>query len=204
LSSLTPDLIRQTFARYNPEVRATAEDLIKRLPSGREEAKLKELEGVLSGGNPVRGREVFFSRKAVCSTCHTVENQGGRVGPDLSKIGSMRSPRDLLESIVFPSASFVRGFEPYNIKVKGEIHNGVIARETAEAIYLYGADRTEIRIPRASIEDMRRSGVSIMPQGLDALLSRDELSDLIAFLMSLTRPIHEKDGPAQRLHITPS
>src|SRR5262249_23813675 len=105
---------------------------------------------------------------------------------DLSKIGSIRTPQDLLESIVFPSASLVRGYEPYTVATKdGRVFNGILGRDTVEAIYLITADRTEIRIPRSAIDEIGPSRVSIMPQGLDGQLSQRELSDLVAFLSSL-------------------
>jgi len=129
---------------------------------------------------------VFFGKKAACSTCHAIQSQGGRVGPDLSKIASIRTGRDLLESVVFPSASFARGYEPYLIRTKdGSILDGLIARETADAIYLFTTDRNEKRVPRGSIDVLQTGKTSIMPQGLEAQLSRDELRDLLAYLASL-------------------
>jgi len=188
LNSLTPDALRSALKNFPDEIRAAAEPLMKKIDLDGEEqkAKLAQLEPLLKGGDAVHGREVFFSKKAVCSTCHAIQNQGGQVGPDLSKIGSIRAGRDLLESIVFPSASFARGYEPWHIKTReGKIVDGIIARESADALVLYGADRAEIRVSRASIAELKQSRVSIMPQGLDAALSKQELSDLIAFLLSL-------------------
>ena len=112
--------------------------------------------------------------------------EGGRIGPDLSKIGSIRSSRDLLEAVIFPSASIVRGYEPYVISTRdGRLHSGIIARETVEAIDLVTADRIETHTLRSEVESIERSPVSIMPQGMDAQLNRQELADLIAFLRSL-------------------
>ncbi len=188
VESLSPEALRRTLAPYPDEVRKQAEGLLKRLDvdADRMKARLAEVEPALSGGDAARGREVFFGKKAACAACHAVNGQGGRVGPDLSKIGQIRAGRDLLESIVFPSASFVRGYEPALIRTKdGAIYDGLIARETADAIHLVRADRTEQRIPRASVEALQQSRISIMPQGLDAQLSRDELRDLVAYLVSL-------------------
>ena len=108
------------------------------------------------------------------------------MGPDLSKIASIRAGRDLLESVVYPSASFARGYEPVIVKTKdGDVQSGIIARETADAVYLYNAQRVETRIGRSDIADLRPSPVSIMPEGLDAQLGRKQLADLLAFLQSL-------------------
>jgi putative heme-binding domain-containing protein len=94
--------------------------------------------------------------------------------------------RDLLESIVFPSASFARGFEPYVVETKaGKSYSGILAREHIDAIYLLTTERIEIRIGRDEIETFAPGRVSIMPQGLDAQLSRRELQDLLAYLQSL-------------------
>jgi putative heme-binding domain-containing protein len=188
LSGVTTSALRQTLKPYPAEVREAARPLLKRLQvdTARQQARLAELKDVLSGGNARRGRVVFFGTKAACSACHTVQSEGGRVGPDLSKIGGIRTAADLLESIVFPSASFVRGYEPYVIETQeGKSYSGIIARETTDAIYLRTAERAEIRIPRASVQSLTRGEVSIMPQGLDAQLSRRELADLIAFLRGL-------------------
>ena len=115
-----------------------------------------------------------------------VNAEGGRIGPDLSKIGSIRTGRDLLEAVVFPNASFVRGFEPYLVATRdGRLHTGTLERETVDAIFLNGSDAVTIRIPRDQIEDLQQSRVSIMPQGLDAQLTRSDFADLLAFLRSL-------------------
>ena len=188
LKSLTGDGLRQTLKDYPESVRNDAAPLLKKLDVDSEEmkARLVELAPVLNGGDAKHGRETFFSKKAICSTCHTIQGTGGRVGPDLSKIGSIRTGRDLLEAIAFPSATFARGFEPYLVKTRdGQAVNGIIARETPDAIFLYGADRTEIRVLRSNLAEMKQSKTSIMPQGLDQVLSRQELADIIAFLTSL-------------------
>ena len=62
---------------------------------------------------------------------------------------------------------------------------GVIGRETTDAIVLFTAQRTEIKIKRDRIEEMAVDKLSIMPQGLDRLLSKQELGDLVAYLKSL-------------------
>jgi putative heme-binding domain-containing protein len=115
-----------------------------------------------------------------------VQGQGGKIGPDLSKIGAIRTPGDLLEAVVLPSASFARGYEAYTVvTTDGQVHSGVILRETADALYLFNNARVEVRVERASIETLQQSPVSIMPQGMDEQLSRQDLADLIAFLQSL-------------------
>jgi putative heme-binding domain-containing protein len=188
VEALPAESLRRALKNYPDEVRAQASALLKRLDvdTEKQKARLAELEPLLGGGDVARGREVFFGKKAACSACHAIQSQGGRVGPDLSKIASIRTGRDLLEAVVFPSASFARGYEPFLLRTKdGTILDGLIARETADAIVLFTADRTEKRVPRSSIDVLQMGRTSIMPQGLDAALSRDELRDLMAYLLSL-------------------
>jgi putative heme-binding domain-containing protein len=187
-ASVSSEALRRVLRNQPDEVKKQADPLLKRLDVDTEQqkARLAELEPALKGGDAGRGREVFLGRKAGCTACHTVAGQGAKVGPDLSKIGSIRSGRDLLEAVVFPSATFARGFESFLIRTKeGAILDGMIARETADSIYLFTADRVEKRVARASVEEIRQSRLSVMPQGMDAQLSRDELKDLVAFLLSL-------------------
>ena len=120
--------------------------------------------------------------KASCRACHKLGYVGGDLAPDLSKIGSIRSRRDLLESIVFPSASFARGFEPYVVETKaGKTHSGILAREGPDAIYLMTTERVEIRIAREEIDSFAPGRVSIMPQGLEKTMTDQEFADLLEF-----------------------
>jgi len=188
LDSLTPETLLQTLKNYPDDVQAAADKLRERLHSGivQQTARLDDLSSVLDGGNSTQGKILFFGSKASCGACHSVNGQGGRIGPDLSKIATIRTPRDLLESIVFPSASIVRSYEPFHVvTTEGLVHSGVMKESTADAITLVSTERVEIRIPRTGIEEIQSSQVSIMPQGLDRQLSQQEMSDLIAYLKSL-------------------
>ncbi len=185
LSTATLDKI--LFA-YPQDVRQAGRALRAQFDVGEEQmrAKIDELEPLLAGGNAQRGQQLFFGQKAACFACHAVGAEGGHVGPDLSKIGAIRSQRDLLTAIVFPSASFARGFEPYVITTEsGKVFGGVIRSETADALRLTTGDRSEIRIPRSEIDEIVPSKTSVMPDGFANQLSRQELTDVIAFLATM-------------------
>jgi putative membrane-bound dehydrogenase-like protein len=188
LPTLSPEHLRRVLKTYPPEIMQAAGPLFRRLTLDIEkmQERLAELEPILTGGDSARGRDVFFGRKGSCFACHMVQSQGGQVGPDLSKIGATRANRELLAAVIFPSATFVRGFEPYVVATtSGRVYTGVLRRETTDAIYLVTGDRSEIGISRRDIDSLAPSKVSIMPQGLDAQLSKQEMRDLIAFLTSL-------------------
>jgi putative heme-binding domain-containing protein len=186
--NLRLDVLTEVLQSYPPEVQQAAEPLLKRLSGDilQQKSHLDELMPTLAAGDQRRGRDLFFGSKAACVACHAVADQGAHVGPDLSKIGGARAPRDLLESVVYPSASFARGLEPYLIKTKdGDVESGLISQQTADAIYLVTGPKEIKRIARARIADIRQGTVSIMPQGFDTTLTRQELADLIAYLSSL-------------------
>ena len=145
--------------------------------------RVEQLLEQLSGGDIRRGQAVFHSTKAACSSCHAMGYLGGRVGPDLTRIGGIRAERDLVEAIVYPSASFVRSYEPVVVvTAAGKTHNGLIKKDTLEEIVLAINATEEVRMPRDEIEEIRPSLVSVMPSGLEKQLTPQELADLIAFL----------------------
>ena len=145
--------------------------------------KLEAIFAELKNGDVRRGQAVFNSPKAACAACHQIGYVGGKIGPDLTRIGGIRSERDLLEAVVFPSASFVRNYEPLSVQLfDGQTFNGVLKGETAEEIALTLAVDKQVRIARKDIQEMKPGTVSIMPAGLEQQISRQDLADLIAFL----------------------
>jgi putative membrane-bound dehydrogenase-like protein len=148
-------------------------------------ARLRQLTPLLQGGDPERGRAVFFGKKVACASCHSLGNQGGKVGPDLTRIGAVRSGPDLLEAVVVPSASIAQGYESYLAVTKdGRTLTGIISRQTAEVVLLRDSSGAETRLPREQIQELVRLPTSLMPEGLDQALSTEELRDLLAFLQS--------------------
>jgi putative heme-binding domain-containing protein len=107
---------------------------------------------------------------------------GATFGPDLTKIGAIRTERDLLEAIVFPSASFVRSYEPVLVKTKQAEQLGILKKDGAEEVVLASAPTVETRIPRGQVLNIQPATTSLMPQGFDGILTPQELADLVAYL----------------------
>jgi putative heme-binding domain-containing protein len=150
------------------------------------QARLAEYESLLSGGRPEQGRKVFSGSKVACATCHRIGGAGGQIGPDLTRIGAVRAGRDLLESIVFPSSTIAQGYETFLVTTKdGQAVTGVRARQTGDMLVLRDSSGAELRLRRDQVEEMSRSATSLMPEGLDKAMTRDEFRDLLAFLQSL-------------------
>jgi putative heme-binding domain-containing protein len=184
-SSLRPDVLKPRLAKYPPAVQARADALLAtvNLDAAAQARRLDELAAAVSGGDVRRGQQVFNSEKIGCLTCHAIGYAGGKVGPDLTRIGQVRNERDLLEAVIYPSASFVRSYEPVMVALKtGAVHTGVLKSEDRSEVVLTTSPTTELRLARTEIADIRPSPVSIMPAGYGDQLTRQELADLIAFL----------------------
>ncbi|HEV3440434.1 MAG TPA: PVC-type heme-binding CxxCH protein [Gemmata sp.] len=179
------EIVKPILDKYPKAVRDEAEKLYAELAEARkdEQAKLEKLLTELKPGDIRRGQLVFNSQKTQCIACHKVGYVGGLIGPDLTRIGSIRTERDLLEAIVFPSASFVRSYEPMRVLTTDDrTFNGIIKKDAPDEVIIVVAADKEERIARADIASISPSTVSLMPSGLDQQLSQQDLADLIAFL----------------------
>ena len=186
LASLSAGTLAPRIAKFPETVRREADALLATLGPDpvKQRAHLEELAVGLKAGDVRRGQALFNSAKAACSTCHAIGYLGGQLGPDLTRIGQIRTERDLLEAVVFPSASFVRSYEPTLVTTKsGEVYNGHVREESADTVVLaIPPPANEVRLSRADIAEMQPGTASLMPQGFDQILSREELADLITFL----------------------
>jgi putative heme-binding domain-containing protein len=187
-SGLRAEQVKRVLDRYPPTVQERGEDLMHRLnaDAAKQQAHLEELIKEIhevGGGEVRRGQGVFNSAKAACSACHAIGYLGGRLGPDLTHIGRVRTERDLLEAIIYPSVSFVRSYEPMTVMTQsGDELSGVLRSDGVEEVVLATGPTSEVKIPRSEVVEMRPGTISVMPQGLHQQLSRQELADLIAFL----------------------
>ncbi|HWG46730.1 MAG TPA: PVC-type heme-binding CxxCH protein [Gemmataceae bacterium] len=184
-SSLRVETLKPRLAKYSPAVQRQAEELyaVLNVDAAKQRTRLEQLLSSLKDGDVRRGQVVFNGTKAACASCHAIGYLGGNVGPDLTHIGKIRNERDLLESIVFPSASFVRSYEPVQVTTKsGKVHNGLIRKDAPDEVLLATGVNQEVRIARDDIEEVQPSKVSVMPAGLDQQLTVRELADLVAFL----------------------
>jgi len=185
-AALRGDVLRPRLTNFPAVVQQKGEEFLASLnvDAAKQKAHLETLLAEVKGkGDIRRGQAIFNDAKTACLTCHALGYQGGKVGPDLTRISEVRNERDLLEAIVYPSASFVRSYEPVIVSTRdGEEHSGVLRQESSDAVLLATGPTTEARIVRSDIVEMRPGIVSVMPQGLDEQLSRQELADLLAFL----------------------
>ncbi|MFZ9837099.1 MAG: PVC-type heme-binding CxxCH protein [Opitutaceae bacterium] len=186
-ASLRPGQLRPVLAKYPPEIRREADALLASLEAdtARQNARVEAVAAGLAQGDLRRGQALFNSPRTACVLCHKIGYGGGLLGPDLTAIGKIRSERELLEAVMYPSAAIVRGYETVVATTRaGENHSGILKLESADELVLATGPDSEVRLARAQVTDLQPGAVSAMPPGMDVVLSPQELVDLVAFLKS--------------------
>jgi putative heme-binding domain-containing protein len=142
------------------------------------------------GGDPSRGRELFNDPKRLaCGQCHAVDGKGAKVGPDLFSIGDKFGRRELVESVLSPSATIAEGYATTIVTTTaGDVIDGIVRESTDASVTLMAADGTLAHIAAADVRERRVSAVSMMPEGLQSALTFAEFADLIDYLASLKTP----------------
>ncbi|MDA1315430.1 MAG: c-type cytochrome [Acidobacteria bacterium] len=142
-------------------------------------AVLADYQDVIAlSGDPVRGHAVFDRE---CAKCHMPRGERSRVGPNLSGVNN-RNKETLLSHILEPSAAIESRYTNYILVTKdGYVHDGLLAGEAPGSVTLKG-EREDVTVLRQNIEELRASTVSLMPDGLEETMTRQELADIIAYL----------------------
>jgi putative membrane-bound dehydrogenase-like protein len=190
LISQQESLYRTTFSHVAPEIFETLIHPAYLAAEQGIETKKRQLsdlaEKARSLGDPAKGRLLFEQGKGTCIACHQIGDLGRDLGPNLSRIGAIRTERDLLESILFPSATLARDYEAHLFETRdGQTHLGVIRSHTAEGLLIMDVAGQEINLPHTSIIADTQLPTSLMPMGLDQTLPEEELLHLTAYLRSL-------------------
>jgi putative heme-binding domain-containing protein len=132
----------------------------------------------------MRGREVFAQK---CAACHALDGKGYAVGPDLAAI-SDRSTQGLLAAILDPSRAIEPKYALYQaVTSDGRSYTGILLSETNGQIELVEQENRRRILPRQEIEELSSSEKSLMPDGFEKDLTRQQLADLIAYLQGPTR-----------------
>lgn len=140
------------------------------------------------GGDPSAGRALFFDSKgkAQCAKCHSVDGEGGRIGPSLDRIASRRAPEFLMESILQPSKDIAPEYEAVAVATKdGRVITGVRVNETNFSIQLHEENGRFHSLLKRDLEEVKVLKKSLMPENFAEVLTVKELHDLFAYLMTL-------------------
>ncbi|MGH9746657.1 MAG: c-type cytochrome [Candidatus Acidiferrales bacterium] len=145
----------------------------------------------------LKAGEKIFRGDGNCSLCHMVAGQGGRLGPDLSRVGAARSPKYLMEKLRNPNSSVAVGLmEPGKewpleygavtvITRGGEKITGVIRNEDAYSIQLMDISENLHTYMKAELLEVKHLDASVMPAYTEDMLDKAQLRDMVAYLTSL-------------------
>lgn len=119
-----------------------------------------------------------------CAACHSIDGQGGNVGPQLNGIGQ-RGLERLCEDILDPNRNVDHAFRSTLLVLKdGEVTSGLFRREEGEVVVLAESTGKEISVPKKDIAERRVSETSLMPENFGELLTAEEFNHLMAYLLS--------------------
>ncbi len=172
--------VRQSLrSARDGSTRERAERLLASRLGDRSEVLRNYEQALTLQGDLPRGRKLFGEK---CATCHQLQGVGHRVGPDLAGAAG-RPRRELLTSLLDPN----RDVSPDSINFvaimrDGRVFEGLIAGETSASVRLRRAEGAEEALARDQIEELRATGVSLMPEGFEQTLSIQDVADLLALL----------------------
>ena len=150
-------------------------------PGPRGEVVAKYRSALSMKGDAARGKSVF---ETTCSTCHRAGDFGKDVGPNLAAIRQW-SPEQFLVNTLDPNREVAPDFVAYIVETRdGRTLAGLIAAESAASLTLKMAGGMSETILRRDIAQLSGSGLSLMPEGLEAAVSISQMADLMAFLLT--------------------
>ena len=137
-----------------------------------------------SQGNPHEGMKAFAR---VCGQCHKIYGEGQEVGPDITRNGRA-SYEQLLSNVFDPSLVIGAGYQATTVATTdGRILTGLIVEDSPQRIVLKSQGGKVETVPRADVEQVKTSALSLMPEGVEVQLSPQEIADLFAFI-TLDKP----------------
>jgi putative membrane-bound dehydrogenase-like protein len=192
MSAFPGEDLRRRVAALWPELKSISATKRKRI----DHLKSALTAQVLLAADRPNGRRRFAQ---TCAACHTLFGQGGKIGPDLT--GSQRSNLDyLLENIVDPSALVAPAYRMSTVVLSdGRVLNGILSDQGGPTIAVQ-TPTERLVLNRTDVEEIRKSELSLMPEGQLDVLPEKEVRDLIAYLMSPVQvplPVGAPNGEAR-------
>jgi putative membrane-bound dehydrogenase-like protein len=166
-------------------IKKAASELLP-MPTGQDNKPLPPISKLIARkGDTTNGHAVYAK---ICIACHKVNDEGIDFGPALSEIGSKLPKEALYASIIDPNAAISFGFEGWEVKTKkGDTYVGMVAGETDSELSLKTPGGIVVKTPKAEITERKKLPISLMPPGLHATISEQELVDLVEYLSGLRK-----------------
>jgi len=171
------------FKHKDKPVAALADKVLAELkPPSRESVLAKFKSASEIKGDVARGREIYAQR---CVACHRAEDKGTQLGPDLITVKT-KGRDGILTAIVDPNKEVAPQFIAYTVETKdGQSLTGFITKDDASGLTLKMIGGAEQTIPRNQIKGSSSSGLSLMPEGIEAGMDVQSMADLLTFIEEL-------------------
>lgn len=152
---------------------------------------LRKLQGksaaTVLAGNPANGRMLFFG-KADCASCHMIQGRGGYMGSDLSEYGAGNSPNEIREAILHPNKDDDPRQQVVEVTTEdGQILKGIRRNEDNFSLQLQTLDGAFHLLRKSTVKSVKDLAASLMPSDYGSKLTRQEIDDLIHYLVSVAK-----------------
>ena len=135
-------------------------------------------------GDPKRGQVVT---EQICIACHKIDKKGNDVGPNLATIQN-RTPADLMIHILDPNREVQANYTQYIVETNdGRAVSGFIVTESPTSITLKRTEGVQETLLRQNIKNITSNSLSLMPEGLEQIINQQQMSDMLAYLLSLKK-----------------
>lgn len=183
LGDLEPTRMKLLASHRDETIKKRASALLATTQSSDQTALINQYQVSLQlKGDAVQGKALF---KKVCSTCHQLEGVGHAIAPNLAAMRN-RGPEAIVANVLAPNREVNPQYLNYVvITADGRSLTGMIAAETATSVTLKRADNVTDTILRIDIDEMRSTGLSLMPDGLEKQVNPQAMADLIEYIQSV-------------------
>jgi len=179
-SELEASYVTRLNGSGNAEIKSRAVKLFAAATPAERAKALADYQPVLAmPADSQRGAAIFEKN---CAACHKVAGVGVNIAPDISDTRTKKLDQ-LLTDILQPNRAIDNNFLGYNVRLlDGTVATGILSAETTTSITLRQQGGKEAVIPRSEIDELKSSGLSLMPEGLERQIPQQEMADLLSFL----------------------
>lgn len=183
LSSTQAESLRQ---HVDPAIRERSTRLLSQLVSADRKKVVDDYSSAIDAkGDLARGREVFRKN---CTACHRLENVGHEVGASLQSALKNKTRSALLLDILDPNREVDARFVNYRLTThSGRTVTGILATDAAASVTLRRGEQAEDTILRSQIDELKATGKSLMPEELEKQISREQMADLLEYLLRVVQ-----------------
>ena len=184
-SKLVKDILPKLVSSADPEVRKMALKIDDNNNGNISLGKYNVKNLITKRGSVNRGKQVYMK---ACFTCHKSGDIGIDFGPALTEIGDKLAREAMYVSIIDPNEAISFGYEGFNVKTKsGSTLVGYVISDSDDELVMKVPGGVSVTTKKSEIFSKDKIDGSLMPEGLIASISEEELVDLVEYLMTLKK-----------------